>query len=241
MPLILLPNVLHEGESDLSLLFPPAVEKKVCSLQGLIAENEKEARRYLKRFTFPEGRSFRDIPLKLLNEHTKKEELADLLAPIMQGEVWGLISDAGLPCLADPGAHLVLLARQKGVLVEAICGPSSIFLALMLSGLGAQNFTFHGYLPREENLLKPRIKALEKESELEGRTQLCIEAPYRGQSLMQVLIQELKPNTLLSVCVHLTAPDQEIHTFSVQQWRKNPPLDMQKRPAIFLFSAQKSG
>lgn len=239
MPLVLLPNVLHEGEANLSLLFPPAVEQRVCSLQGLIAENEKEARKYLKRFTFPEGRSFRDIPLKLLNEHTKKEELVDLLAPIVRGETWGLISDAGLPCLADPGAHLVLLARQRGVAIEAICGPSSLFLALMLSGLGAQNFAFHGYLPREENLLKPRIKVLEKESESEGKTQLFIEAPYRGQSLLQLLIQELKPNTLLSVCIHLTAPDQEIYTFPVHQWRKNPLVDLQKRPAIFLFLAQK--
>lgn len=237
MPLILLPNVLHEGESDLSLLFPPAVEKRVVALQGLIAENEKEARRYLKRFTFPEGRSFREVPIKLLNEHTKKEELVDLLDPIERGEVWGLISDAGLPCLADPGAHLVLLARQKGVPVEAICGPSSLFLALMLSGLGAQNFSFHGYLPREENLLKPRIKTLEKESEMEGKTQLCIEAPYRGQSLLHTLIQELKPNTLLSVCVHLTAPDQEVYTLPIHQWRKRAPLDLQKRPAIFLFNA----
>ncbi len=239
MPLILLPNVLHDGESDLSLLFPKALEEKIGSLQGLIAEDEKEARRYLKRFNFPEGRSFREVPIKLLNEHTKKEELNALLEPIVKGETWGLISDAGLPCLADPGAHLVLLARQKGVLLDAICGPSSLFLALMLSGLGAQNFAFHGYLPREESLLKARIKMLEKESEVEGRTQLCIEAPYRGQSLLNILIQELKPNTLLSVCVHLTAPDQEILTLPVIQWRKNPPIDLQKRPAIFLFLAQK--
>jgi 16S rRNA (cytidine1402-2'-O)-methyltransferase len=239
MPLLLLPNVLHEGESDLSLLFPKGLESKIGSLQGLIAENEKEARRYLKRFIFPEGRSFRDVPIKLLNEHTKKEELSDLLAPIKQGELWGLISDAGLPCLADPGAHLVLLARQKGIVVDAVCGPSSLFLALMLSGLGAQNFAFHGYLPREEPLLKARIKTLEKESEMEGRTQLCIETPYRGQALLQTLIQELKKNTLLSVCVHLTAPDQEVHTYLVDQWRKNPLLELQKRPAIFLFSAQK--
>ncbi len=227
--------MLHEETCDLSLVFPPAVEKCVGSLQGLIAENEKEARRYLKRFLFPEGRSFRDLPIKLLNEHTKKEELADLLQPIEKGETWGLISDAGLPCLADPGAHLVLLARKKGVSVEAISGPSSLFLALMLSGLGAQNFSFHGYLPREENLLKSRIKVLERESRTEGKTQLCIEAPYRGQALLQVLIQELEPNTLLSVCVHLTAPDQEVYTLPVHQWRKNPSLDLKKRPAIFLF------
>ncbi len=234
--LILLPNVLYDACEDLSAVFPGCVQEKVISLQGLIVENEKEARRYLKRFTFPEGKSFRDIPLRLLNEHTKQEELEELLEPLLKGETWGLISDAGLPCLADPGSNLVALARRKGVFIEAVPGPSSIFLSLMLSGLSAQNFAFHGYLERDSLKLKEQLKDLEKESLKHRQTKLCIEAPYRSQTLLQTLVQDLSPSTLLSVCVNLTAPDQEVWTFSIKEWRKKTLPDLHKKPAIFLFS-----
>lgn len=237
--LILLPNVLHE-EEDSSRVFPPLVQKKVSSLQGLIAENEKEARRYLKRFTFPEGRSFRDIPIRLLNEHTTKEELLELIKPLLRGETWGLISDAGLPCLADPGANLVALARKNSIAIEAIPGPSSLFLALMLSGLSAQKFAFHGYLERDLLRLRAQIKGLEKQSLELNQTELCIEAPYRSQQLLEVLIHELNPSTFLSVCSNLTAPDELIWTLSIKEWRKKTLPDLHKKPTIFLFSVKNS-
>jgi len=235
--LILLPNVLHEGEEDIKNVFPPIVQDKVVALQGLIAESEKEARRYLKRFTFPEGRTFREVPLRLLNEHTTPQELNDLLKPLVKGETWGLISDAGLPCLADPGANLVAIARKRGIAIEAIPGPSSLFLALMLSGLSAQRFTFHGYLEREPSKLASQIKELEKQSLKNHQTQMCIEAPYRSQNLLQALIQELAPSTVLSTCVKLTAPDQAVWTLPVKEWRKKPLPDLHKKPAVFLFFA----
>ncbi len=235
--LILLPNVLHDGEEDIRNVFPPLVQDKVVSLQGLIAESEKEARRYLKRFVFPEGRTFREVPLRLLNEHTTPQELQDLLEPLLKGETWGLISDAGLPCLADPGASLVALARKRGVCIEAVSGPSSLFLALMLSGLSAQKFTFHGYLEREPLKIRAQIKELEKQSLQLRQTQLCIEAPYRSQSLLQALIAELSPSTILSVCVNLTAPDQAVWTLPVKEWKKMTLPEIHKKPAIFLFFA----
>ena len=235
--LILLPNVLHDGEEEVRNVFPPIVQDKVISLQGLIAESEKEARRYLKRFVFPEGRTFREVPLRLLNEHTLPEELQNLLDPLIRGETWGLISDAGLPCLADPGASLVALARKKGISIEAVPGPSSIFLSLMLSGLSAQKFAFHGYLERDSSKLRMQIKELEKQALQQHQTQLCIEAPYRSQSLLQALVLELSPQSTLSVCVNLTAPDQEVWTFSVKEWKKKTLPEIHKKPAIFLFSA----
>jgi 16S rRNA (cytidine1402-2'-O)-methyltransferase len=233
--LILLPNVLHDGDEDTRSVFPPIVQDKVISIKGLIAENEKEARRFLKRFTFPEGRTFREIPIKLLNEHTKPEELEDLLKPLLDGETWGLISDAGLPCLADPGANLVALARRKGVKVEAVPGPSSLFLALMLSGLSAQSFTFHGYLERDLNSKELQIKELEKTSAKLGQTQLCIEAPYRNLNLFESLVKNLSPETTLSVCSNLTAPDELVMTYTVKEWRKKSLPDIHKKPTIFLF------
>lgn len=236
--LILLPNLLHEEEVDFRHFLPMIVEEKVLSLDGIIAESEKAARRYLKRFTYPEGRSFREVPIRLLNEHTVSADLEELLAPVLKGERWGLISDAGLPCLADPGANLVALARLKKIKVEAVSGPSSLFLALMLSGLSAQRFWFYGYLEREPALLRSEIKKLEKESLQQKTTLLCIEAPYRSQALFQALVQELDPSSKLSVCVNLTASDEQVSTFSVKEWRKLSPPDLHKKPVIFVFAAR---
>ena len=233
--LLLLPNFLSE-EASLETL-PANLGQKVFSLDGIIAENEKEARRYLKHFSFKEGKTFRDIPIRLLNEHTVKEELQELLAPILQGQVWGIISDAGLPCIADPGAQLVALAKQRGVQVEAISGPSSIFLALMLSGLSAQRFFFQGYLERDPEKLRAEIRVLEKESKQRTCTQVCIEATYRSLSLFTALIQTLEENTKLSISCDLTSKTEMSETLSVRQWKKRIEPDLQKKPTIFLFNA----
>lgn len=236
--LILLPNLLHEEEVDFHDFLPAIVEEKVLSLNGIIAESEKAARRYLKRFSYPEGRSFREIPIRLLNEHTASSDLEELLAPLLVGERWGLISDAGLPCLADPGANLVALARKKNIKVEAISGPSSLFLALMLSGLSAQRFWFYGYLERDPQLLRAEIKKLEKESLEKKTTILCIEAPYRSQTLFQALTQELDPSIQLSVCVNLTASNEDVFSFSVKEWKKRPIPDLHKKTVVFVFGTR---
>ncbi len=237
MTLILLPNVLCEEEEHALQVLPFTVQEKIVSLQGLIAESEKEARRYLKRFPFPKGRSFRDIPIRLCNEHTTTKDLEDLLEPLKKGENWGLISDAGLPCIADPGSSLVALARKHRIKVEAVSGPSSIVLSLMLCGLPSQRFAFHGYLERDAHVLRSQIKDLETESLKRGQTQLCIEAPYRSDQLLTMLIEELAPTTLLSICSSLMSLEELVLTHEVSYWRKIEKPLLHKKPVIFLFLA----
>ena len=209
--LYLLPNLLHE-ESKLTVSLP--------SLDALIAESEKGGYTYLKRF------SLGKIPVYMLNEHTRNTE--ELLS--IAEEKVGLISDAGLPCLADPGAELVFLARQKSVKIQAIPGPSALTLALMLSGLPAQTFTFHGYLERDEKALLSQLRSFPKKT-----THLFIEAPYRNQKLLTFLLKHCQPHDLLSVAWNLTGPDEEVVTQEVQKWRAFPLPDLHKKPAIFIL------
>ncbi|NDE82111.1 MAG: 16S rRNA methyltransferase [Chlamydiia bacterium] len=234
--LILLPNVLNDEERDIQSYFTKAVIDLVPTLDGLIAESEKEGRYYLKRFTFPEGRTFRDIPIKVLSEHTKEGDYAELLSLIKPEQKWGVISDAGLPCLADPGARLVFLARQRGIHVQAHMGPSSIILALMLSGLMAQKFTFEGYLPKEMAELTVSIKQIQLRSVKEGSTHLFIETPYRSQQMLERLVELLDGNMVLSICCDLTLPTQLVMTYTIAQWRKMPMPDIQKRPVVFVVA-----
>lgn len=180
MTLILLPNTL--GDEMPEDLLPPAVAIATARLDGLIAESDRAGRRFLSRY--PTKKPAAQTPIALFDDPPEF-----LLEPVLAGEVWGVISDAGLPCLADPGSRLVRRARERGITVEAIPGPSSILLALMLSGLSAQHFTFVGYLKRERD---DHIRELE---EAEG-TQLFIEAPYRNQYTLEALVETLSPDTL---------------------------------------------
>lgn len=221
--LILLPNLLEESLSPERFL-PAALAQVVQSMDGLIAESEKAGRRYLRKFLSHEEMATK--PLLLLNEHTK--ELGTLLEPLKRGECWGLISDAGLPCIADPGSDLVWLARGAGVAIETYAGPSSILFALQLSGLPSQRFAFHGYLPREVPLLEKTIRELEKQS----TTQIFIEAPYRSTKLLEILLKTLSPKTKLCVAANLTTPDELVISQVVAKWT---PVDLGKSPAVFLF------
>lgn len=208
--LYLLPNTLHEHSVwDFQ---PPA-------LDALIAESEKGGRTYLKRFCHT------TLPIYLLNEHTKNPlELLDL-----KEERIGLISDGGMPCLADPGAQLVLAARQKGISVQAFPGPSSIILGLMLSGFSAQVFTFHGYLSRDSAELTKQIRAFPKKM-----THIFIEAPYRNDKMVAHLLKNLHENDLLCVAWNLTAPDEGVLTQSVKHWKAQSFPNFDKKPAVFL-------
>ncbi len=232
MTLILLPNLLDDT-ADVDLCFPKKLNSIVASLDGLIAESEKNARKYLLRFLNKE--EFNKIKIRLLNEHTKEDEIKNLINEI-SNEKWGLISDAGLSCIADPGSILVRYAKEKNIFVQAIPGPCSIFLALMLSGLNAQKFIFQGYLPRQENLLIKKIKILEMESSKQKLTQIFIEAPYRSDKIFQILKKNLKENTLLSIAINLTSKDEKILTKSIKEMR-TIDLKIGKNPAIFLFQA----
>ncbi len=229
--LILLPNLLDDTLENHAPFLPANIGDTINALQGVICETEKPARRFLGRFKKAQ------LPLKVLNEHTKNEEVKELLAPIEKGEVWGLLSDAGLPCIADPGSLLVALARKKNIPVEAVVGPSSLFMALMLSGLSGQNFSFNGYLPRERDPRKSAISKLEQKSKKGGSTEIFIEAPYRNQEMLKDLIETLQPGTLLSISCDLTAPTQEVYTKSVKEWRGGALPTIHKRPTIFLIYA----
>lgn len=229
--LLLLPNLLDESQPH-ELYLPAGVGAAVKTLNGLIAESEKSARRYLRRFLSHDDMA--RMPLKTLNEHTQEKELDGFLEPLLNGETWGVISDAGLPCIADPGAPLVWRAQQKNISVETFAGPSSILMALQLSGFCGQRFSFHGYLPREGAELELKIRELEKRSRNE--TEIWIEAPYRSQKMLELLKQILSPNTKLCVAASLTLPTQKVVSQTVSKW-KHYPLVLEKEPAVFLLDS----
>lgn len=224
--LYLLPNVL-EKEQDHTPFLPEGLSEVVRGLDGIIAESEKEARRFLKRFTS----DFRYIPIRLLNEHT--QEIESLLPSLQKGERWGLISDAGLPILADPGAVLVRRLHSLKVPIHTYPGPSSLIYALQLSGLSAQNFTFHGYPPKDAAKRKELFRTLPK-----NHTHLFIEAPYRSDKFLKELVHSLQDETDLSVSWSLTTPDQGVRTDKVSKWKKTLP-SLGKVPAVFVISGKK--
>lgn len=232
--LLLLPNVLGDVKHH-SLFLPPSVDKAVASLDGLIAESAAAGRRYLGRFETKKPAM--EIPIALFNEHTPDADLDFLLEPIRKGERWGLISDGGLPCIADPGAKLVNRANQSGIIVQAFSGPSSILLGLMLSGLPGQKFYFAGYLDKEPQNREAEIKELQRNSKVHKATQIFIEAPYRNKHLLESLLNILSDTTHLCVAWDLTLPTQGMVSQSIQRWKKSPLPNLEKKAAIFLFHA----
>lgn len=231
--LLLLPNLLGESQHH-ELFLPASVDRAVETIDGLIAESESGGRRFLKRFQTQ--KPAHEIPIALLNEHTADDHIDFLLEPLMKGERWGLISDAGLPCIADPGHKLIYRARQKGITVQAFNGPSSLTLALMLSGLPGQQFAFHGYLERQPDKRIAQIKRLEKRSLQEQETEIFIEAPYRNTHLLGALLETLKEETVLSVAWDLTLATQGVMTQPIRLWKKMVLPNLEKKPAIFLFN-----
>ena len=231
--LLLLPNTLG-GICD-RLLPTPYLEKVIPKLDGLIVESEKQGHLYLKRF-LGSFEAIRKMGFAVLNRHTTFCEMKDLLKPMLRGEVWGLIADCGLPVLADPGFLLVREAHIKGIQVEAVAGPSSLYLALMLSGFSAQRFSFLGYLSRSPQLLKREILDLEKRARYYQETQLFIETPYRTDRLLDFLITLLHPQTLLCVAANISLPTQSIVSKKVGEWKGYKRSLYRKTPAVFLVA-----
>ncbi len=232
--LLLLPNLLGDVKHH-ALYLPSSVDTAVASLDGLIAENPTEGRRYLSRFQTK--KASHDIPIAVFNRNTPDGDIDFLLEPVRKGERWGLVSDAGLPCIADPGSKLVRRARQCGILVQAFVGPSSILLALMLSGLSGQCFHFLGYLEREQRERENEIRRLEKRSQEEKATMIFIETPFRNQPLLESLLSTLSDSTHLCVAWDLTLPTQGILSQPVALWKKAPVPKLEDRVAIFLFGS----
>jgi len=215
-------------------VLPLSIRKKVTDINHYIVENEKIARRFIKKVV--PSKSQDKLEISLLNKFTQDIELPDFLIPCHEGFDVGVMTDAGCPGIADPGAKVVALAHQQDIKVVPLVGPSSIILALMASGLNGQNFAFNGYLPIDKNECRKQIKELEKYSEKRDQAQIFIETPYRNEQLLESLLKTLKPNTKLCVAVDLTLTTEYISTKSVQEW-KNEKVDWHKRPAIFIFQA----
>lgn len=230
--LLLLPNLLGEYPYP-EVFLPASVFKAMQTIDGLIAESEKEGRRYLKRFQTKKPAL--EIPIALFNEHTPVDHIDFLLEPIQAGERWGIVSDAGLPCIADPGSKLVLRARQRGFAIQAFVGPSSILLALMLSGLPGQKFYFQGYIDKDPEKRKKTVKQLVSQSQTEKATQIIMEAPYRNLHTFECLLEVLPDNALFCVAWDLTLSTQGVMTQLVSQWKKCTRPTIEKKPAIFLF------
>jgi len=229
--LLLLPNLLGEHR-HVDIFLPQSVAKAMQTIDGLIAESASEGRRYLDRFETKKPSL--EIPIALFNEHTPDDHIDFLLEPITKGERWGLVSDAGLPCIADPGSKLVQSARQKGITIQAFVGPSAIMLALMLSGFPGQKFYFHGYLNRESKARDVHLKSMAQNSEREQSTQIFMEAPYRNQHSLQAAIENLPDHAWFCVAWDLTLPTQGVVSQTIASWKKCTLPNLDKKPAIFL-------
>jgi 16S rRNA (cytidine1402-2'-O)-methyltransferase len=226
--LYLIPTTL--GGESWSDVIPELVANISRSINYFVVEDVRTARRYLSKLGMP--KPIDTLNFELLNEHTPEVDVEKLLNPILNGESVGLLSEAGVPAVADPGANLVALAQRKGIKVVPLTGPSSIILALMGSGLNGQNFAFVGYLPVKSPDREKRIRQLEQRARDEKQTQLFIEAPYRNNHLLGALISTLHPETMLCIAADITLPTEFVVTKSVKEWTKNLP-DLHKRPTIF--------
>lgn len=233
--LYLIPCTL--GDTPASTVLPQHVIDIARSLNHYVVEQPKTARQFLSSLKHPQPIS--SLHIATLNEHSKAAELPELLAPLLAGFDVGIISEAGCPGIADPGADLVNLAHRKGIRVIPLVGPSSILLALMASGLNGQCFAFHGYLPIAEPDRNRTIATLEAESASRRQTQMFIETPYRNDKLFAALIAQCRPQTLICIAADITLPSEQIQTRSVAQWKSQPAPQLGKRPCLFLLLATK--
>lgn len=229
MILYAIPTPLGGAPQD---VLSPAVLDIVASLRDFVAENAKSARSFLSAA----GAKPREASILELNEHSDLSTVKDLLRPLREGRHLGLVSEAGCPAIADPGAALVDAAHSEGFRVVPLVGPSSITLALMASGLEGQRFAFCGYLPREARERAVRIRRLEKRSREERETEIFIETPYRNDALLSALLQACEPRTRLCVATDLTLESESVRTASIADWRRSPAT-LGRRPAVFLLLA----
>ena len=228
--LYLIPTTL--GENEPLEVMPYSVKTIVELLNHYVVENEKSARRFIKKITPKKVQS--SLVMMKLDKYAIEIETRTYLDFCDQGVSVGLLSEAGVPAVADPGATIVKLAHEKGIQVVPLVGPSSILMALMASGLNGQNFAFNGYLPIDNSERKKGIKALEKLSMEKNQSQIFIETPYRNQKMFTDLISVLSPGTLLCIAIDISLPNEFIKTFTIAHWKKQSP-DLHKRPAIFII------
>jgi 16S rRNA (cytidine1402-2'-O)-methyltransferase len=214
---------------------PANVLTTIRPLAYFVVEQAKTARAFLK--AAGTDLPLQELHLEELNEHTKPSELERLLAPLRAGRDIGLLSEAGCPAVADPGANLVALAQQESIRVVPLIGPSSLLLALMASGLNGQRFAFQGYLPAKEIERTKALRDLESESRKRQQTQIFIETPYRNRQMFDSILQSCQASTRLTVATDLTLSGETVLTRTIQQWKKQTPPDIERRPTVFLLLA----
>ena len=228
--LYLIPNLL--GETPVEQVLPPYNREIILGIRHFIVEDVRTARRFLK--LVDRSIDIDQLTFYALNKHTNPEEVSSMLKPLEEGSPMGVISEAGCPAVADPGADVVAIAQRKGLLVIPLVGPSSIILAVMGSGFNGQSFAFNGYLPIEPEDRIKTLKKLEQRAYTENQTQLFIETPYRNAKMMADILKACRPQTHLCIAAGLTTKEEYIRTRTIKEWRgKLPQLD--KIPCIFLI------
>ncbi|MGH2665858.1 SAM-dependent methyltransferase [Flavobacterium sp.] len=228
--LYLIPTTL--GEINPEDVLPATIKRSIEFIDDYIVENEKTARRFIKS-VYPEKKQ-PELKISVLNKHTETREHLEFIKPLLEGKNVGLMSEAGCPGVADPGAVIVKLAHEKGIQVVPLVGPSSILLAVMASGMNGQSFAFNGYLPIDKSEKKQALKGLEKLSFDKNQSQLFIETPYRNNKLLEDILQILQPNTSLCIACDITLPTEYIKTMTVSLWKKQK-IDLHNRPTLFIL------
>jgi len=228
--LYLIPCTL--GDTAPLEVLPLLVKKAVEEIDYFIVEHEKNARAFIK--SIAPRKSQPDLHFSLINKYTEESEIPNMLNPCLNGINIGVISDAGCPGIADPGAAIVEQAHLKGIRVVPLVGPSSILMAMMASGFNGQNFAFNGYLPIDKQERKKEIKRLERLSEEQNQSQLFIETPYRNNQILESIINTLQPQTKLCVACDITLSTEYIKTYTAEEWKKIK-VDLSKRPTLFII------
>lgn len=225
------------GDNDtITKVLPQAVIDQIHQLDHFIVENEKTARQFLSACKHP--KAIRELSFETLNNQTKPNDLPKLLAPLSQGKDIGLMSEAGCPGVADPGAKLAAIAHQKNIRVTPLVGPSSILLSLMASGMNGQQFTFLGYLPSAQAERIKRLQVIERHSAKFNETQIFIETPYRNMHLLEDMVKHCHSQTKLCIARNVTLADEKIVTKTIDQWRQSELPDCHKKPTVFLLQGQ---
>ena len=229
--LYLIPVTL--GDTPVSQVLPPYNHDIIMNIRHFIVENIRSARRFLR--LVDSGFPIDDSTFYEMGKHAQSDQFATYLKPLQQGLPIGVISEAGCPAVADPGADVVAIAQQRGFRVIPLVGPSSMIMAVMGSGLNGQSFAFNGYLPVDESDRAKKLKALETRAWNESQTQLFIETPYRNHKMFDTLLRTLRPQTRLCVAAGITTADEYIHTHTIQDWKRIKLPDLSKIPSIFLI------
>jgi len=228
--LYLIPSPL--AECNFEKIFPAFNSKIIQEIDFFIVEDMRTGRRFIKKLGML--KPMESLHISMLNEHTKGAEIETLLQPLLEGKSMGLLSDAGTPCIADPGSIVVFRAQQLGVEVIPLIGPNSIVLALMASGLNGQSFAFHGYLPREQVAREQHLRLLDALLRKNNQTQIFMETTYRNNHMFKSILTVCDPATLLCLGINLTSENQIIKTMTVKKW-KTQIIDLHKQPTLFLL------